>query len=113
LRITFPKPGNHIVEEPEYDEKNQRVYVNERARYIWKYTIGAYPVLYKWLKDRKGLKLTLKEIERYRRIATAIFNLKEIMEKIDKLFEGILESSYFKINFDNNNPKLNSIGVNY
>ena len=107
LRISFPKPGDHVVKEPRYDENNERVYINEHEFFqgvnidIWKYTIGAYPVLYKWLKDRKGRKLTLEEIECYRRIATAIFKTKEKLGRINEIFDRILESEHVKIDLKN------------
>ena len=110
LKISLPKPGGHTVKEPRYDEDNERVYINEHEFFqrvdidIWKYTIGAYPVLYKWLKDRKGRKLTLKEIECYRRIATAILKLKEKERRINEVFDRILESDYVKINLKINYP---------
>jgi len=46
-------------------------------------------VLNKWLKDRWGRKLSLKEIETYRRIVTAIQRTIGLQEEIDALYPQV------------------------
>ena len=55
----------------------------ERQR--WEYRIGAYQVMDKYLKDRKGRKLSLDEINHYMEVAKAIQLTIELQEKIDEI----------------------------
>ena len=93
--IGFPESGSNIVDRIRYDEKAKRVYIN-RAQYfegvsseVWKYRIGAYQVLHKYLKDRKGRKLSLDEINHYMKVAKAIRLTIEIQDRIDKVYKKI------------------------
>lgn len=52
---------------------------------VWEYRIGAYLVMEKHLKDRKGRKLSLDEINHYMKVAKAIRLTIEFQEKIDDI----------------------------
>lgn len=90
--VKFPKSGTNKVERVRYDEKQQRVYFNKTQYFegapkeVWDYKIGAYRVLEKYLKDRKGRTLSLDEIERYRKIVEAISRTIEVQKRIDDVF---------------------------
>jgi hypothetical protein len=50
---------------------------------VWEYRIGAYQVMEKYLKDRKGRKLSLEEINHYMKVAKAIRLTIKLQQKID------------------------------
>lgn len=49
----------------------------------WEFHIGGYQVLQKWLKDRKGRKLTNDDIRHYQRVVVAIKETIRLMAEID------------------------------
>lgn len=56
---------------------------------IWNFHVGGYQVLEKWLKDRKGRKVSLEE---YVPIIIALTETNRIMrEEIDPVFREMLE----------------------
>ena len=87
--IGFPQVGSDMVQKVRYDEKTQTVHVNKDqyfesiSKEVWEYRIGAYQVIEKYLKDRKGRKLSLDEINHYMKIAKAIRLTIELQQKID------------------------------
>lgn len=81
--------GEDAVDKPRYAEAEARVYINEAQYFdplpkeIWNFHIGGYRVIEKYLKSRKGRKLSLAEIEQVGAIAHSLaFTLRQ-MEKID------------------------------
>ncbi|MFX0115431.1 MAG: type ISP restriction/modification enzyme [Candidatus Hodarchaeota archaeon] len=52
---------------------------------VWQFNIGGYQVCYKWLRDRKGRKLTEAEILHYQKIITIIYHSISIMGVIDRV----------------------------
>lgn len=56
---------------------------------IWNYYIGGYQVLSKWLKDRKGKRLSVDESKKYSQIVFAIKSTIEIQKEIDKLYPDV------------------------
>jgi type I restriction-modification system DNA methylase subunit len=93
--VGFPKDGSNKVEKVAYDEKNQRALINKEQWFenipeeIWEYRIGAYQAMEKYLKDRKGRKLSLDEINHYMKMAKAIQVTIELQEKIDGVYKKI------------------------
>ncbi|MCY3782454.1 MAG: N-6 DNA methylase [Chloroflexi bacterium] len=106
--IRFPIPGDDIVEpqHPKYFAPGEtrwpettpfergRVYINggARAQYfegiapeVWEFRIGGYQPLDKWLKDRKGRKLTIDDQFHYIRIAAALRETIRLMVAIDEV----------------------------
>jgi len=89
----FQGSGDNQVEKPRYDE--DRVYINNDQYFegiekeVWEYQIGGYQVLDKWLKDRKGRKLSLDDIKHYCQIATALKKTIEVQEEIDNLYLSV------------------------
>ncbi len=85
--------GEHEVEKVSYYEKTQRVSIN-RAQYfegvppeVWNFHIGGYQVCEKWLKDRKGRKLTINDIDHYQKIVVALKETIRLMSEIDEAIE--------------------------
>lgn len=89
--IGFPESGSNVVEKVRFDEENERVYFNKEqyfegiAKEVWEYRIGAYQVLAKYLKDRKGRELSLEEIEHYMEVAKAIERTIEVQKEIEDI----------------------------
>ncbi|TLY99893.1 MAG: hypothetical protein E6K36_14220 [Gammaproteobacteria bacterium] len=54
---------------------------------VWNFHIGSYQVCEKWLKDRKGRKLSKDDIEHYQKIVVAISETIRIMKEIDEVID--------------------------
>ena len=59
---------------------------------VWDYQIGGYQVLEKWLKDRKGKRLSSEDIQHYCKIITVLARTIEIQIEIDRLYPKVEES---------------------
>jgi len=87
LITTFPVPGSNVVEKVNYD--SEKVWINDIQYFgsvpenIWSFYIGGYQPARKWLKDRKGRKLSNEDIDHYQKIITALVKTNEIMQKVD------------------------------
>ena len=94
--VGFPESGSDEVEKVYYDENSERVWINKEQYFdgiskgVWEYRIGAYQVMAKYLKDRKGRKLTVDEIEHYMRVEKAIERTREVEGNIDNIFKEVL-----------------------
>jgi len=90
--IGFPESGSNKVENVRYDEGGQRVYINKDqyfesvSKEVWEYRIGAYQVMEKYLKDRKGRSLSLDEINHYMKVARAIRLTIGLQGKVDEVY---------------------------
>jgi len=113
-RIThYPTPGDHLVEKghPKYfapgDKppggtdplKEGRVYISrddkktgKRGQYfegvppeVWEFHVGGYQVCAKWLKDRRGRKLTFDDIQHYQKIVVALAETSRLMAEVDEI----------------------------
>lgn len=51
----------------------------------WHFYIGGYQPAQKWLKDRKGRKLSFDDIQHYQKIIVALTETDRIMDEIDKI----------------------------
>lgn len=71
-----------------------RVYINKEQYFegigpeLWEFHIGGYQVLEKWLKDRKGRKLSFDDIHHYQKIAVALGETRCLMAEIDEIIPG-------------------------
>ncbi len=89
LRTAFPISGSNIIEKVSYDEAQQRVYINKPQYFegvdaaTWRFRIGGYQVLDKWLKDRKGRALSFNDLLHYQRVVVALAETQRIMAAID------------------------------
>jgi predicted helicase len=92
----FRGNGENTVDKVRYQES--RVRVNNEQFFegvepeVWEYQIGGYQVCDKWLKDRKGKKLSLEEIKHYCKIVTALEKTISIQKEIDRLYPKVEES---------------------
>jgi predicted helicase len=93
-QVKFDVPGSSVVEKVSYDEKALRVYINKEQYFeniapeVWNFHIGGYQVCEKWLKDRKGRKLTIDEAQHYQKIVVALKETIRLMAEIDALIPG-------------------------
>ncbi|MBI4289736.1 MAG: hypothetical protein HY671_15070 [Chloroflexi bacterium] len=87
----YPTAGSSTVEKVAYVDSAERVHINKSQyfegvpRGVWDFQIGGYQVCEKWLKDRKGRKLSLEDIEHYQKVVVAIKETIRIMKEIDDL----------------------------
>jgi len=81
--------NNHEVEKPVFNNNklffNKQEYFYPVTKQVYEFYIGGYQVLDKYLKDRKGRKLTLFEIQHVSNIIKVLGFTIEQMEKIDAL----------------------------
>jgi len=90
--IGYPVSGSNKMEKIRYDEPTQRAFINKdqyfegMSKEVWEYQIGAYQVMEKYLKDRRGRKLSLDETNHYMKVAKAIRLTIELQGKIDEVF---------------------------
>jgi predicted helicase len=54
---------------------------------VWNFHIGGYQVCEKWLKDRKGRRLSAEDIQHYQRIVVALNETIRLMGEIDQVIE--------------------------
>ena len=84
---------NCIVSRAEWS--NGCVFINDNldtgfkniSRDAWQFHIGGHQVCEKWIKDRKGRKLTKDDIEHYQKIVVAISETIRLMAEIDKVID--------------------------
>jgi len=95
--------GEHSVDKISYDEKTKRVSINKTQYFdgvpseVWNFHIGGYQVCDKWLKDRKGRKLSIDDITHYQKIVVA---LKETIRLMNEIDDTIKEHAGWPVAFD-------------
>lgn len=85
---------NPEVEKPSYADKV--VWLDQKRtsgfrgvpESVWNFYIGGYRVCEKWLKDRKGRKLSKDDIEHFQKIVVALSETIRIMADIDKVIDA-------------------------
>ena len=96
---TYPEDGDNIVtrrlnkNDWELDTKQQvgRVHINDKQYFdqiplvAWDFYVGGYQPAQKWLKDRRGRKLTYEEILHYQKIIVALTETDRLMKEIEKI----------------------------
>lgn len=63
---------------------------NKRGQYfdgiepeVWEFRVGGYQPMDKWLKDRRGRKLTHDDLDQYRKMAAALQDTIALMDEVD------------------------------
>lgn len=93
LITQYQGEGDNQVTQVKYNSNQQRIYINPTRYFqginpqVWKFKIGGYQVLDKWLKDRKKAKITLSfnDIVHYQKMIVALNQTIQIMTKIDTI----------------------------
>lgn len=99
----YPVSGDHAVEKIIYTPPKEaggstgspraepgRVWINKTQYFegiapeLWRFQVGGYQVLEKWLKDRKGRILDHDDITHYRKIALALAATQQLMLQVDQ-----------------------------
>jgi predicted helicase len=89
LITEFPVKGTDTVEKVQYNDKDDRVWINPAQYFggvpaaVWNFHIGGYRVCEKWLKGRKGRKLTYEDTRHYQQIIVALDETIRLMTEID------------------------------
>jgi predicted helicase len=107
VNVRYPVPGDDVAEKghPKYIPPGDRtpgsreplqegrVYIN-RGQYfegvppeVWEFHVGGYQVCEKWLKDRRGRKLSYDDKEHYKKIVMALGETIRLMREIDEVIE--------------------------
>jgi len=95
LITRFPVVGSNEVVRVRYTERHKdapgRVYINKTHYFegikpeVWEFRIGGYQVLRKWLRDRKGRKLSFDDLFHYQKIIVALKETMRLTKEIDEL----------------------------
>ena len=94
LITEYPVKGTDVVEKVQYNDQDGRVWINPEQYFggvrvaVWNFHIGGYQVCEKWLKDRKGRKLTYEDKRHYQQIIVALNETIRLMAEIDALIGG-------------------------
>lgn len=86
---TFPEKGSNVVEKIEFDGKtklfiNDEQYFQGVSKSAIEFHVGGYPACEKWLKSRKGRKLSLSEIRQFGKIVGSIETILKLQESLDE-----------------------------
>ncbi len=83
----FTGEGDNVVEKPSFaDGKiwiNKSQYFDAAPEVSWVFYIGGYQPAQKWLKDRKGRKLSFDDVKHYQRILKILSETDRIMQTIE------------------------------
>jgi len=97
---SYPEDGDNVITRKIlkndwelYDKENQlgRIWINDTQYFdqipltAWEFYIGGYQPAQKWLKDRKGRKLSFEDILHYQKIIVALSETDRLMKQIDKI----------------------------
>jgi predicted helicase len=87
----WPVKGDNLVDKVQYAETGGRVWINKTQYFagvpkaVWEFHIGGYQVCHKWLKDRKGRKLTYEDTQHYQKVVVALNETIRLMAEIDEV----------------------------
>lgn len=90
--------GGHEVEAPRYSSQEEAIWISKTRCFkpvpgpVWNFHIGGYQVLDKYLKSRKGRKLTLDEADHVTAVANVLAFTIEQMKAIDKAYGAAFPS---------------------
>ena len=86
----FDIPGSGEVEKVQYTDADERVWINPKQYFggvpktVWEFHVGGYQVCEKWLKDRRGRKLSFAETQHYQKTIVALSETIRLMAEIDE-----------------------------
>jgi predicted helicase len=90
LITEFPIKGDGEVEKVQYTDNDKRVWINAKQFFggvpkaVWEFHVGGYQVCEKWLKDRKGRKLSYEDIQHYQKVIVSLSETIHLMTEIDE-----------------------------
>lgn len=83
---TYPVAGDDVVEKVKYEDG--KVWINEQQYFgnvpelAWNFYIGGYQPAQKWLKDRKGRRLSSDDLTHYQKVIKILLETDRIMKEI-------------------------------
>lgn len=96
-KVTYSPPSSVedkcLFSEVDKEERQGRIWINSEQYFegvspeVWSFYVGGYQVCQKWLKDRKGRKLTYDDLSHYQRIVSTLSVTIHLMSRIDKVIE--------------------------
>lgn len=90
LGVVYLGEGDDVVKQPQW--RDGAVWINPEKRFQgiaeeeWKYYIGGYQPLQKWLQYREGRQLSSDDVIHYERMAYAVRQTLWLMQQIDKTY---------------------------
>ena len=84
----FSVEGDNVVDQARGEKK--KIWINATQFFggvpeeVREFQVGGYQVCEKWLKDRKGLKLSNDDLNHYQRVVVALKETIRLMKEIDK-----------------------------
>ena len=92
IKTKYPIEGDNKVEKIKFEDKkifvNGTQYFSEIPENIYRFFIGGYQPLEKWLKDRKGRNLNFEDISHYQTMVEVIRLTIDKMEALDKIYSS-------------------------
>lgn len=83
---TYPEAGDNVVEKLSYEDGkvwiNATQYFGNVPETAWNFYIGGYQPAQKWLKDRRGRKLSSDDLDHYQKIIKVLLETDRIMKQI-------------------------------
>lgn len=94
LNTAFVGSGDSMVGPgcPKYEKKT--IWINDEQGFqgvpkdVWEFQVGGYQVCHKWLKDRRGRKLSAEDKAHYAKIVVALKETIRLMGEIDEVIEA-------------------------
>ncbi|MDE0176845.1 MAG: N-6 DNA methylase [Defluviicoccus sp.] len=89
--------GDHTIKNVSYSTEDQAIQINKTQYFkqvphtVWEFQVGSYQVLDKYLKSRKGRKLTLDEIGHVARVADCLALTIDQMAAIDTAYKAAFD----------------------
>lgn len=90
---TFPEAGSDTVDEVTYVQSddadlgsiriNKDQYFGKVSPEAWRFTVGGYQPIQKWLKDRKGTPLSGEDIDHFQKMIKSAAQTTKIVSEID------------------------------
>lgn len=80
----FPKFVVYEEGKPGYVYINKTQYLEGIPQDVWEFHVGGYQVCEKWLKDRRGRKLSYDDLTHYQKVIGALKETIHLMEEIDQ-----------------------------
>ena len=67
------------------DDDAERTLQEQLDAFAWNFVVGCYQPAQKWLKDRKGRKLSADDLHHWQRVVVALAETDRVMGEIDKI----------------------------
>lgn len=85
--MTYPVGGSNEVTDPHWADGraylNAEQYVGGVSPTAWTAAIGGYQPAQKWLKDRRGRRLTADDVRHYMHLVRALDETSRLMAEVD------------------------------